>query len=283
MLLGLGGVAFITLLERKYLGLTQVRLGPNKLTLIGVLQPVGDGVKLLFKELFISLTRYKVMFIGRPLILFILFTVTWIIIIPWWGFVIISNTKIIMFFIILGVSAYAIILAGWNIISRFSKLGGLRGILQSLSYEVALILVLLCLLIIISSLRILGSIQISVEMLLSWLVLWFLLSIIETNRAPFDLLEGERELISGFNVEIGRILFVFLFLSEYGIIIVISLIRRYVIITNATLLALVIRRLILFSRSCYPRVRYDSLIGLIWQSILPVSLMFFYVIQSIWV
>jgi len=121
----------------------------------------------------------------------------------------------------------------------------------------------------------------SVEVFLSWVVLWVTLSLIERNRAPFDLLEGERELIRGFNIEIGSLIFVYLFLREYGIVIVIAAITIVVLYSKVQILeTLLLVSLILLIRSCFPRIRYDSLIGLIWQTVLPVRAFMVFSIAS---
>jgi NADH-ubiquinone oxidoreductase chain 1 len=269
ILLGIGGVAFVTLLERKLLGLSQVRLGPNKVSLFGLLQPVADGVKLLFKEVFFIKRRQRFIFIMSPVLLIAIFILIWVWIIPWWGNLITLKYSSLILFVLLGIGAYTVILVGWRRLRAFSKLGSLRGILQRLSFEVSLILIFLVVLVQNNSFTI--NFQRSfLEFNLVWVVIWFLLSLIETNRAPFDLLEGERELISGFNIELGRLPFVFLFLREYGIIIVII-----IIITLPSFGSLYFRlffvSLLLFIRRCYPRVRYDVIIRFIWLRLLPIS------------
>lgn len=274
--LSLGAVAFITLLERKYLGLRQIRLGPNKVTLRGYLQPVADGVKLLIKQFLKRGLRQSLLFLASPLLLLLLFTGLWGLVLFWGGYNFSIKFSSLLFFSLLGVSTYAVILTGWSIIRTFAKLGRLRGILQSLSYEVALILVFLVALLFLSSFSLNYEIFRAPEHLVPWAVIWCVLSMMETNRAPFDLLEGERELIRGFNIEIGRLAFVFLFLREYGIIIVIATILSLVELGEVGGLAFFIRRLILIARSCYPRVRYDTLISTIWQMLLPVSVTIFY-------
>lgn len=184
----------------------------------------------------------------------------------------------LLFFSLLGRRTYVVILTGWAIISTFAKLGRLRGILQRLSYEVALILVFMIALLFIRGLSLNLRISLRLELLLIWSAVWLLLSMIETNRAPFDLLEGERELIRGFNIEIGRLMFVFLFLREYGIIIIMARIISVITYAGVAYSAFVIRRVILVARRCYPRVRYDSLMSLIWQALLPIRLLFFYLV-----
>jgi NADH-ubiquinone oxidoreductase chain 1 len=282
MLLGFGGVAFITLLERKLLGLSQVRLGPNKVTLFGVLQPLSDGVKLLFKDIYVVTLNQIIFFLFGPLILLFFFIFLWIVLIPWWGSPILLKYSILFYFSMLGLGAYAVILTGLSRIRTFSKLGGLRGMLQRLSFEVALILVFLIICCSINRFLLVRETGVPLELLLIWSAMWFKISLMETNRAPFDLLEGERELISGFNIEMGRLTFVFLFLSEYGIIIVISIILRFSFNGLIRLLAFWFAVIILFVRSCFPRLRYDILISLMWVSILPMrilSLIIFIIIK----
>lgn len=274
----MGAVAFITLLERKFLGLSQVRLGPNKVTLSGLLQPVADGVKLLAKQFLKRGLSQSILFLLSPLILFRVFIRMWRVVLLWEGGNLRTKLSSLLFFSLLGRRTYVVILTGWAIISTFAKLGRLRGILQRLSYEVALILVFMIALLFIRGLSLNLRISLRLELLLIWSAVWLLLSIMETNRAPFDLLEGERELIRGFNIEMGRLMFVFLFLREYGIIIIMARIISVITYAGVAYSAFVIRRVILVARRCYPRVRYDSLMSLIWQALLPIRLLFFYLV-----
>lgn len=229
ILFGLGGVAFITLLERKLLGLSQIRLGPNKVRLRGLLQPVADGIKLLFKDVFFVMRSQIILFFTGPIIRMRVFVILWVWVLPWIGDFIRLKYSSLLFFRLLGLRAYTVIITGWSRISAFSKLGRLRGILQSLSFEVALVLVFLTMLSLLKGFLLKRENRLPVEVLGFWMVVWILLSLMETNRAPFDLLEGESELIRGFNVEISRILFVYLFLREYGRIIIMCSLFRVVI------------------------------------------------------
>lgn len=278
--MGLGGVAFITLLERKILGLSQIRLGPNKVSFVGLLQPVIDGLKLLIKSLFLITKRQLFLIWLGPVILIFLFLLVWVWIIPWHGALLSRKYSSILYFSMLGISAYAVILTGWRSTRSFSKLGSVRSILQSLSFEVTLILIFILVIVLFNTFIIKTEVKIIVEVLTTWVILWILVSLIETNRAPFDLLEGERELIRGFNIELGSLSFVYIFLREYGIIIVISLIFSVGIlgVVNIILISLFSVEVILLRR-CFPRIRYDIIIEIIWQSILLIRLRMFLILS----
>lgn len=275
ILIGFGAVAFSTLLERKLLGLSQVRLGPNKVTIFGVLQPVADGIKLLFKQLFLVTLRQRLLFLRSPVVVFCLFIVIWAWLLPWnrSGFELKYSSLI--FFSLLGVGGYAIIMTGWSRIRRFAKLGRLRGILQNLSFEVALILVFISVLMFFHRFSIKREICIKEELILVWVSIWLLLSLIERNRAPFDLLEGERELISGFNIEMGSLTFVYLFLREYGMLIILSFVAGVALYGGAMVNFIIFLSFLLFIRSCFPRVRYDVIIRIMWEGVLPFGVLFF--------
>lgn len=254
-------------------------MGPNKVTLFGLLQPVADGVKLLSKYNLRTKVRQYRLFILSPILLIILFILLWRWVVPWEGNVFLSKHNSLLYFRILGVGAYSVIITGWRSTSAFSKLGRIRGILQSLSYEVALIVVFLFFLLITKRFNIfVNSNVIILELFRLWTVLWVILALIESNRAPFDLLEGERELIRGFNIEIGSLIFVYLFLREYGIVIIIALITNVVVLGSIGYISLVLVFLMLLIRSCFPRVRYDSLMRFIWQSVLPLRVFLVFMI-----
>lgn len=279
LLLGMGGVAFVTLLERKVLGLTQIRLGPNKVTLSGILQPIADGIKLLSKHNIKTKVRQFTLFLVSPIILIFLFLLLWGWVMPWEGNILLRKHSSLLYFSSLGVGAYAVIMTGWSSTRAFSKLGRIRGILQRLSYEVSLIVVFLFFLIIVKRFSLISTLA-RFELIIAWTVVWLILALIETNRAPFDLLEGERELIRGFNIEIGRLIFVYLFLREYGIVIIIRIVTDIVLSGTVGIITLLLVVVLLLMRRCFPRVRYDSLIRFIWQCVLPLRafIVFFIVI-----
>lgn len=254
-------MAFSTLLERKLLGLSQSRMGPNKVAIFGILQPVRDGVKLLIKTN-ILLTVSNFFLILSPVLLLGLFLSLWGVIIPWWGRLAGLKLSSLILFVFLGVRGYAVILTGWGRFSSFSKLGSLRGILQRLSFEAVLIVRLLLILSLIKEFRVLNHKIVSPELVFVWFILWGSVCLIERNRAPFDLLEGESELIRGFNIELSRLMFVLLFLREYGVIVRLRLIST--LLARGSLLAgVLLASVLLFVRCCFPRIRYDVIISII--------------------
>jgi len=278
LLIALGAVAFVTLLERKILRLRQNRLGPNKVTASGLLQPIADGIKLLFKQLPIIIISQLFLFVVVPLLMLVRFLLVWSWAVPWLGGSIMKYSSIV-YFVLIGLGTYVVILVGWSSTRVFSKLGSMRGMLQGLSFEVALVLTFMIVLILITSFKVKREVILEEEILLLWVIVWLILSLIESNRAPFDLLEGERELIRGFNLEIGSLTFVFLFLREYGIIIVIGTITA-IVAFDLLIIGPCFVAILIFVRRCYPRIRYDSLIGLMWKAILPAGVMGLYCVLN---
>jgi NADH-ubiquinone oxidoreductase chain 1 len=228
--------------------------------------------------LFLITLSQRLLFLGRPTVVFCLFIIIWAWLLPWDRIGYELKYSSLVFFSLLGVGRYVIIITGWSRISRFAKLGSLRGILQNLSFEVALILIFISVLIFFHRFSIKREINIKEELILVWVSIWLLLSLIESNRAPFDLLEGERELISGFNIEIGSLTFVYLFLREYGILIILSFIAGVALYGKTTVYFIIFMSFLLFIRSCFPRVRYDVIIRIMWERVLPFGVLFFIVL-----
>jgi len=266
LLIGVLSVAFITLIERKVLGLRQIRFGPNKLSLAGLFQPVMDGIKLLSKTYFDS--KLRIISLLGPLGVMFLFLINWTFLF-WLGIGVLIKATLFLLIICLGLLSYSVIITRWTVTSTFPKLGLIRSLLQSLSYEVSLVSVLL---IVGSTLQLIGLKRELSYIIIIWLVSWILILLIDCNRAPFDLLEGERELISGFNTEINRLGFIFLFLGEYGMILVLStLLIHYIKIRYFLCMLLLLISLI--SRRVYPRIRYDIITTFIWITVLPVVML----------
>lgn len=272
------GVAFITLLERKFLGFSQNRFGPNKVRLWGILQPVLDGVKLLLKTIDIPLKALKNFYFILPAARFFLILTLWVLL-PEKFVLLHTQFPLIALIIFLGCGVFLTLLTGWRRWSKFARVGGVRASSQRISYEISLAVVLFVFFVSASSTSL--SIFISfnfffaVLYFLPVLFIWLIICLAETNRAPFDFAEGERELISGFNIEFSSLLFVFLFLAEYGIIIFFSILTQIVFFSKNLFLGVLVIFLLLIIRRTYPRFRYDKL--LIWMLILPNTIYFLWV------
>ena len=268
------GVAFITLFERKILSLSQNRIGPNKVSLKGILQPVLDGIKLFLKERVVPNSGVYFLYFLSPIISFLVMLFIWLSMEEMFGFIRIK--LFVMFFIVcIGVRVYSMLLSGWRRVSKFGRLGRIRACSQSVSYEVRLALFFIS--IVIFFMRIKYSKQLflgALFVLVPIIAAWFISCLAETNRAPFDFREGERELISGFNIEFGAIIFTLLFLAEYGIIIFFSLFFSFLFCKRRFLVSFLIIFIFLLVRRVYPRFRYDKLMGLNWKILLPFSILF---------
>jgi len=226
-------VAFITLLERKVLRYSQYRLGPNKVRVYGILQPIADAVKLFSNQFEILYSRNYILYFLSPLIGVFLVLLIWStapVITNFHGFL----YSIIIILIIMRIGVYPLLLAGWSSNRKYAILGGLRGVSQTISYEIRLALILLILLIYLNSFSletlIINSYSVSMIILNPLLTIFWLVSCLaETNRTPFDFSEGESELVSGFNVEYGSGGFAVIFIAEYARIYFLRMLRTFVI------------------------------------------------------
>lgn len=270
-------VAFITLLERAYIGVSQRRRGPNKIFFWGLLQPVLDGLKLIVKSLDKSFYLNSLLFSMIPRINLLVFLLFWIglpYIFKFFDFYLNSLFVVVL----LGLLAFGLLLSGWASNRKYALYGRLRSIVQTLSYEICLSLILLIVLNLKDSFsfNVIRKGFLSLEFFYSLLIFIPVIIIIlaECGRTPFDLLEAEGELVSGFNVEYGRVEFAFLFIAEYGIIITLSILFSMILLPQfITWVSIAVISIVLFTRYTLPRIRYDYLIRLIWKFLLPLTIL----------
>nr|QUL60447.1 NADH dehydrogenase subunit 1 [Hypomecis punctinalis] len=278
------GVAFLTLLERKVLGYIQIRKGPNKVGLVGILQPFSDAVKLFTKEQTFPSTSNYFSYYFSPVISFILSLMIWMLI-PYYFNLVSFNLGILFFFCCTSLGVYTVMVAGWSSNSNYALLGGLRSVAQTISYEVSLALIFLSGIILIMDFNLL---KFALYQNMIWFVFimfplglcWLSSSMAETNRTPFDFAEGESELVSGFNVEYSSGGFALIFLAEYSSILFMSMLFVLIYLGGYDMTLFFYLKLVFISfvfiwvRGTLPRYRYDKLMYLSWKGYLPVSLNF---------
>nr|YP_009502505.1 NADH dehydrogenase subunit 1 [Neptis alwina]AWV82907.1 NADH dehydrogenase subunit 1 [Neptis alwina] len=276
------GVAFLTLLERKVLGYIQIRKGPNKLGIMGLLQPFSDAIKLFTKEqVYLNYSNYF-SFYFSPIVSFMLSLMIWLMI-PYMFNMIIFNMGMLFFLCCTSIGVYTLLIAGWSSNSNYSLLGGLRAVAQTISYEVSLSLILMSSIIMIMNFNLIKFTDYQV-------FIWFMIMMMplsmcllsslmaETNRTPFDFAEGESELVSGFNIEYSSGGFALIFLAEYSSILFMSLLFVIIYMGGYNLNLMFYFKLVFLAfffiwvRGTLPRYRYDKLMYLCWKSYLPVSL-----------
>lgn len=277
------GVAFFTLFERKLLGYIQLRKGPNKVGFMGLLQPFSDAIKLFTKEHVSPTYSNYIPFLVAPVVGLTLALLRWVSI-PSLFNIISFDLSIIFFLCIVRIGVYRLLAAGWSSNSKYSLFGALRGVAQTISYEVSLVLILLVPVLIRVSYE-----WLEVEYFQNglWFIfvfplrrlIWFISCLAETNRTPFDFAEGESELVSGYNTEYSRGGFALIILAEYTRILFISILFVVVFLGGLQYFYSFFRFIFVsFSfvwvRGTLPRFRYDKLIYLAWKSFLPFSLLY---------
>jgi NADH-quinone oxidoreductase subunit H len=293
-------VAYLTYAERKVLAYSQLRKGPNVVGPFGLLQPFADGLKLLIKETIVPSGANRVVFILAPIVTFTLSLVAWAVI-PFNPGVVIANINvgILYLFAISSLGVYGIILAGWASNSRYAFLGALRSAAQMVSYEVAIGFVLVTVLICVGSLNLTDIVEAQARVpvwhafawpLLPMFVIFFISGLAETNRAPFDVVEGETELVAGYFVEYSAMAFALFYLGEYANMILMSAMTSVLFLGGwlapfgvapftwvpgpiwFVLKIAFVLFCFLWVRATFPRFRYDQLMRLGWKVFLPFSL-----------
>jgi len=232
-IMALISMSFFTLLERKVLGYCQLRKGPNKVGYIGILQPFSDALKLFSKELRVPSISNISCFLASPALSLFLALILWLLY-PSRSSLYIFSFGVLLFFCVSRLSVYCTLGAGWSSNSKYSLLGSLRGIAQTISYEVRMALIILRCLFVKLALRfnyIYNDTRVRVFLIfIPLFFVWFTRTLAETNRTPFDFAEGESELVRGFNTEYRGSTFALIFMAEYLNIIIISLFRSLIFI-----------------------------------------------------
>nr|ATB18445.1 NADH dehydrogenase subunit 1 [Proechimys quadruplicatus] len=282
-------MAFLTLMERKMLGYMQLRKGPNMVGPYGVLQPMADALKLFIKEPLHPSTSSMLLFTIAPSLALTLALSMWIPM-PMPHSLINMNLGALFILATSSLAVYSILWSGWASNSKYALFGALRAVAQTISYEVTLAIILL------SVLLLNGTFTLPTLMMTQkniWLVLptwplammWFVSTLAETNRAPFDLTEGESELVSGFNVEYAAGPFALFFMAEYMNILLMNALTTVIFLNSMMTITypelhtmnfmtktLFLTALFLWVRASYPRFRYDQLMHLLWKNFLPLTL-----------
>nr|WEG23045.1 NADH dehydrogenase subunit 1 [Senometopia sp. 1 HNL-2023a] len=277
-------VAFLTLLERKVLGYIQIRKGPNKVGLMGIVQPFCDAIKLFTKEQTYPLLSNYISYYFSPVFSLFLSLLLWMCM-PMLMKLFSFHLGLLFFLCCTSMGVYTVMIAGWSSNSNYALLGGLRAVAQTISYEVSMSLILLSFIFLIGNYNMLMFMKYQLFIwflfiLFPMSLVWFSISLAETNRTPFDFAEGESELVSGFNVEYSSGGFALIFLAEYTSILFMSMLFCVLFLGSDFYSFLFYFKLMFISfmfiwvRGTLPRFRYDKLMYLAWKSFLPFSLNF---------
>ena len=303
------GVAYLTLAERKVIGYMQIRIGPNRVGPYGLLQPIADGVKLFFKEIIIPSGSNQYLFVIAPILSLMPALAAWAVV-PFGDGMEVANVNAGLLYLLsmTSLGVYGVIIAGWASNSKYAFLGAMRSAAQIVSYEIAMGFALVCVLMASQSMN-LGDIvrgQQSSAGLFGWyfiplfpmFVVYFIAGVAETNRSPFDVAEGESEIVAGFHVEYSGMAFALFFLAEYANMILIAILTSIMFLGGwlppfnfapftwvpgiVWLLGKMAVMLFLFLwfRATFPRYRYDQLMRLGWKVFIPLTLIWVVVVGA---
>ncbi len=305
------GVAYLTLAERKVIGWIQIRIGPNRVGPMGLLQPIADGLKLMLKEVVMPARSNLYLFLVAPVLAIGPALAAWAVM-PFDATMTLANIDAGLLYIlaITSMGVYGIVIAGWASNSRYAFLGALRSAAQVVSYEIAMGFALVGVLIAAGSLN-LGEIVLGQQggilhwywlPLLPLFVVYFISGVAETNRAPFDVSEGESEIVAGFHVEYSGMAFAVFFLAEYADMILISMLASVMFMGGwlspfqgtfmeswfvwvPGIIWLLMKTsfflfLYLWFRATFPRYRYDQIMRLGWKIFIPVTLVWLVVVAT---
>ncbi|MEE4296837.1 MAG: NADH-quinone oxidoreductase subunit NuoH [Wenzhouxiangella sp.] len=297
-------VAYFTYFERKVIGYIQVRRGPNRIGPLGLLQPFADLFKMLFKELIVPTNANRFLFLLAPVLALAPALTAWAVV-PFNDWMVLADIDAGLLFILAMTSmgVYGILIGGWASNSKYALLGGLRSAAQTVSYEIAMGFALVGVVVLAGTLNMTGIVQAQSGGLFSWFwlpllplfVIYFISGVAETNRAPFDVAEGESEIVAGFHVEYSGSAFAVFFLAEYANMILISALAALLFmggwlspfqgvpVLGDTILGqggvhwflaktVIFCFLYLWFRATFPRYRYDQIMRLGWKVFIPITI-----------
>ena len=295
------GVAYLTYAERKIIGWMQVRIGPNRVGFQGLLQPIADGLKLLMKEIIIPSGAKKGLFILGPILAIAPALAAWAVI-PFSDTLVLADIDAGLLYVmaITSMGVYGVIIAGWASNSKYAFLGAMRSAAQIVSYEIAMGFALVGVLMAAQSLNLTGIVQGQAGGLQHWyiwplfplFIVYLISGVAETNRAPFDVAEGESEIVAGFHVEYSGMAFAVFFLAEYANMILIAALTTLMFLGGWLspvsflpdgivwwlLKTGFVLFLFLWFRATFPRYRYDQIMRLGWKVFIPITIVWIVVV-----